>query len=230
MVMKRAIRSLLSALGLVAVSLAFTAAMAGPASAADDGYTPTSTPATTPPPAPSICSTSSVVTSSDVGASGGTVSGTVGTSGVTVTVPAGDFPGGTQVAIVSVSGVTVPNPDVIVLAFGVNFCVNGAKVTGTFPEPVTVTVTDPAIKPGQTLFVVTPGGLVPVPSASIGTGSLTLTITGDPDFVLVAATSTVIQGATTVVTGKPFLLEGIVGGGLVLLGSLLLLRLRFRHH
>ena len=227
---KRAVGSLLCALGLVAVSLAFTVTMAGPASAAGDDYTPTSPPVTTPTPTPSICSTGSVVTSSDLGASGGTVSGTVGTSGVTVTVPAGDFPGGAQVAITGVTGVTVPNPDIIVLAFGVNFCVNGAKVAGTFPEPVTVTVTDPAVKPGQTLFIVTPGGLVPVPSASIGTGSFTFTITGDPEFVLVTATSTLIPGATTVVTGKPFLLEGIVGGGLVLLGSLLLLRLRFRHH
>jgi hypothetical protein len=129
----------------------------------------------------------------------------------------------------STSGVTVPNPDIIVLSFAVNFCENGAKVTGTFPVPVTVTVTDPAIKPGQTLFMVTPGGLVPVPTASIGTGSFTLTITGDPEFVLVTSTTTVIPGATTVVTGKPFLLEGIIAGGLVLVGSLLLLRLRFRH-
>lgn len=226
---KRVIGSLFSAFGLVVVGLAFTAALAGPASAAGTGYVPTPPPVT--PPAPSsICSTGAVVTSSTVGAAGGTVSGTVGTSGVTVSVPAGDFSGGAQVAILSTSGITVPNPDVIVLSFAVNFCENGAKVTGTFPVPVTVTVTDPAIKPGQTLFIVTPGGLVPVPTASIGTGSFTLTITGDPEFVLVSATTTVIPGATTVVTGKPFLLEGIVAGGLVLVGSLLLLRLRFRHH
>jgi hypothetical protein len=228
-VIKRAIGSLLCALGLVAVSLAFTATMAGPASAAGDDYTPTPTPTPTPAPTSDICSTSAVVTSANVGPGGGTVSGTVGPSGITVTVPSGDFPTGVQVAITSFTATVVPSGDAIVLAFGVNFCQNGAKVTGTFPVPVTVTVTNPAIKPGQTLFLATPGGLVPV-TASIGTGSFTLTITGDPDFVLVAASSVLIPGATTVVTGKPFLLEGIVGGVFVLLGSLLLLRLRFRHH
>ncbi|HXR53902.1 MAG TPA: hypothetical protein VN793_02530 [Acidimicrobiales bacterium] len=232
MMIKRAIGSVLSALGLIAVGLAFSATLAGPASAAGTGYTPAPTPPPTPAPS-SVCGAGTIITSSDVGTSGGTVTGAVGGSSVAVNVPSGALPDGTQVAITDTSSttITVPNGDTIVLDFGVNFCVNGAKFTGTFATPITVTVSDPAVKPGQTLFVQTPGGLVPVPSASIGTGSFTLTITGDPVFVLVAATNpTVIPGATTVVTGKPFLLEGIVAGGLLLLGSLLLLRLRFRHH
>jgi cell division protein FtsX len=45
-----------------------------------------------------------------------------------------------------------------------------------------------------------------------------------------STSSSVIPGATSVVTGKPFLLEGIVAGLLALAGALLLLvRLRLRH-
>jgi hypothetical protein len=137
------------------------------------------------------------------------------------------------VAIVNAPPVTAPSGDTIVLAFGVNFCVNGSKVTGTFPTPVTVTVTNPAIKPGDTLYIETTGGLVPVTAATISNGSFTFTITSDPAFVLVAPATpqvaTVIPGATSVVTGKPFLLEGVIAAGLVAFGTLLLLRLRFRH-
>jgi hypothetical protein len=60
-----------------------------------------------------------------------------------------------------------------------------------------------------------------------------LTIDSDPDFVLVTAsgpTESVISGATTVVTGKPFLLEGLVAGALLFAGgALLFVRLRLRH-
>jgi hypothetical protein len=175
-----------------------------------------------------------VIASSTLGAGGGTVNGTVDGSGVTVSVPSGDFPGGVQVAILDTSSIAIaPTGDSIVLAFGINFCANGAKVTGTFSQPVTVTITNPSIRPGQTLYLQTGSGLTPV-TAQIVNGSLSLTIDSDPDFVLVAAVQTtgvtVISGATTVVTGKPFLLEGIVAGVLVLAGVLLLVgRLRLRH-
>jgi hypothetical protein len=162
------------------------------------------------------------------------VTATVDGATVTVDVPAGALPsGGAQVEITDITPVTtIPSGTTLVLAFGVNFCVNGAKFTGTFATPVIVTVTDPAIAPGQTLYVQTATGLVQITPTSISDGSFTITITGDPSFVLVAATTsaTVIPGATSVVTGKPFLLEGLIAGGLVLFGSLLLLRLRFRHH
>jgi hypothetical protein len=228
---KRTIGSLLAAIGVMVAGSAMFLALAGPASAAGTGYAPA--PAPTPTPTPSTtCGSGAIVTSADVGAAGGSITGTVGGSTVTVTVPAGALPStGTQVALTDTAGTAAaPSGDTIVLSFAVNFCVNGSKFTGTFATPVTVTVSDPAIKPGQSLFVLTPSGLVPV-SATIGNGSFTITITGDPTFVLVTSstTATAIPGATSVVTGKPFVLEGAVAGALVLFGSFLLLRLRFRH-
>lgn len=85
-------------------------------------------------------------------ARGGTVSGTVDGSTVVVTVPAGDFADGVEVSIIDTSSTApVPVGDSLVLAFAVNFCVGGSKVTGTFPVAVSVTVTNPAIAPGQRL-------------------------------------------------------------------------------
>jgi len=227
---RRVIGSLLSASVLAAVGLAMLVALAGPASAAATGYSPA--PPTPPPVAPStVCGSGTIVTSSDVGPGGGSINGVVGGSTVTVNVPAGAVPsGGVQVALTDTSGIaTIPAGDTIVLSFGVNFCVDGSKFTGTFSPPVTVTVSLPAIRPGQTLYEQTANGLVQITPAQIADGSLTITITGDPTFVLVTSSSTIIPGATTVVTGKPFVLEGLVAGALALSGSLLLLRLRFRH-
>ena len=230
---KRAIGSFLAAIGLIAVGLAVFVTLAGPASAAGSGYSPAPVPPN--PVAPStVCGTGSVISSSNVGTAGGTVTATVDGSTVTVDVPGGALPSsGVQVEITDITPVTtIPSGTSLVLAFGVNFCVDGTKFTGTFATPVTVTVTDPAIAPGQTLYVQTATGLVQITPTSISDGSFTVTITGDPSFVLVAATTaaTVIPGATSVVTGKPFLLEGLIAGAFVLFGSLLLLRLRFRHH
>lgn len=214
---------------MAVLGLGFTVALAGPAGAAGDGYTqpppPTSPPVT-------VCPAEAAVNSTTVGSNGGSVSGTVDGSGVTVTVPAGSFPNGAQVFItVGPAPAVVPSGDVLVLQFGVEFCVNGSKFQGTITPPVTVTVTNPSIHPGQSLFLQEGSTLIPA-NANIGNGSLTVTVTSDPDFVLVASSTgaTVIPGATTVVTGKPFLGEGLLGGALVLLGStLLFFRLRLRH-
>lgn len=216
---------------MTALALGLCLVVAGPAGAAGSGYTPPPSPS--PPPTPvSTCPPGAVIASSDVTAAGGSVSGTVGGATVTVNVPAGAFPSGAQVAITDTTSIAVaPTGTRIVLAFGISFCVNGQKFQGTFSPPATVTVTNPAIQPGQTLYLQTGTTLTPV-QAQITNGSLTFTINSDPDFVLVAAstTATVIPGATTVVTGKPFVLEGLVAGGLALFGvALLLFRLRLRH-
>jgi hypothetical protein len=227
---KRAVGVVLRAFAVAATTVAFSVLSSAAAGAAGTGYGG-GTPPPSPPTATSFCDTGTVITSSTVLSTGGTVTGTVGASTVSVNVPSGDFSGGVQVSITDTSTTaTAPAGDTIVLAFGVNFCINGNKVTGAFAAPVTVTVTDPAIAPGEKLFLQTASGLVPITPASIGTGSFTVTITSDPDFVLVAAAvATPIPGATSVVTGKPFLLEGLIAGGLVLLGCGLLLRLRLRH-
>jgi hypothetical protein len=215
------------------LALGFLVVSAGPAGAAGSGYSPA--PPTSPTPTPSGCPSGTVVTSLNLPAGGGSVSAPVGGVNVTVTVPAGSFPAGAQVAIIDTSTIAIaPTGDTIVLAFGVDFCVNGAKFTGTFSPPATITVADPAIKAGDTLYQQVGSTLILLPNVQVSNGSLTFTIDSDPDFVLVTATTTggLIPGATTVVTGKPFLLEEVVGGLFVAIGGVLLMlfvRLRLRH-
>jgi hypothetical protein len=212
------------------LGLGLSVAIATPAGAAGSGYTPPSPPPSNPP-TPTTCPAGNVITSLTIPPGGGSVSATVDGSTVTVTVPAGSFPDGAQVAIVEFSAAVAPTGDSIVLAFGIDFCVNGAKYQGTFSPGATVTVANPAIRPGQTLYQQIGTTLVPL-TAQISNGSLSFSIDTDPNFVLVAAVgpaATIIPGATNVVTGKPFLLEELVGGLLVLVGStLLFLRLRLR--
>lgn len=233
---RRTLRPFLRVIAMAVLGVGFTMVLASPAGAAGDNYTiqlpPPPTPA--PIPTPTGCPTGTPVVSQSVGATGGTVSAPVGGSNVSVNVPAGAFPNGVLVVItLGPAPAVVPVGDALVLQFGVNFCVNGVKYQGTISPPVTVTVSNPAIHPGQTLFIQEGSSLVPV-QATISNGSLVVTVTSDPNFVLVAASAapgaTAIPGATTVVTGKPFLGEGLIAGGLVLLGSMLLFfRLRFRH-
>jgi hypothetical protein len=233
---RRIVRHWVGLASVVLLGLIMSLAVAAPAGAAGSGYNPTPPPPTSPP-APTPCPPAGTVISSlTIPPGGGTVSGTVDGSVVTVTVPAGSFPDGAVVAIVDTSPTAVaPTGNTIVLAFGIYFCVNGAKFTGTFSPSATVTVTNPGIRPGQTFFEQIGTTLVPY-TAQIVDGTLTLTIDSDPAFVLVTAVgpaSSVIPGATNVVTGKPFVLEGLVGGLLVLAGAALLfvfLRLRLRRH
>lgn len=229
---RRGLRSWINVILMAVLGLGMSLALAGPAGAAGSGYTPPSPPPTSPP-TPTTCPAGNVITSLTIPPGGGTVTATVDGSTVTVSVPAGAFPDGAQVAIVEFSAAVAPTGDTIVLAFGIDFCVNGTKFTGTFSPAATVTVSNPAIRPGQTLYQQIGTTLVPI-SAQISNGSLSFSIDTDPNFVLVTAVgpaATVIPGATSVVTGKPFLLEELVGGLLVLFGStlsLLFLRLRLR--
>lgn len=227
-------RRLFATLAASVFAVGFSLAMAVPAGAAGQGYGPP--PTAPPPPPPTTCPTGNVVSSTAIGPGGGTVSGTVDGSTVTVSVPPGAFPDGATVAILDTSSTAVaPTGDTLVLAFGIAFCVDGTKFTGTFSPPATVTVTNPAIRPGQTFYQQTGTTLTPVPGVTISNGSLSFSVSTDPDYVLVASittNATVIPGATSVVTGKPFLLEGLVGGALVLAGGLLLalfVRVRLRH-
>jgi len=201
---KRAVGAALYALALGATSVAFSGALSTAAGAAGTSYGG-GAPPPPPPTLTSVCDTGAVITSSTVPSTGGTVAGTVGGSTVSVAVPSGDFSGGVQLSITDTSSTAAaPTGDTIVLAFGVNFCINGSKVTGAFGAPVTVTVTDPAIAPGESLFLQTASSLVPITPSSIGNGAFTVTITSDPNFVLVAAAvATPIPGATAPQVAPP---------------------------
>lgn len=198
------------------------------AGAAGTGYSPS-------PPAPGGTATGlpgSVVTVATVQPSGGNGTSTIGSASLSVTVPSGTFSVPTQLVTTDASGSSIapPSGGSAAVVFGVGFYQNGTKVTGTFPA-VTVTVSSPSITAGSTVYLVEGTKLVAVQGATVKNGSATFTISSDPTVEIAAAasgTTTAIPGATTVHTGKPFLLEGGIAGLLVVSGGAILLAARRR--
>jgi hypothetical protein len=214
---------------ICAIGLVFAAALGSSslAFAAGTGYGPGGpNPGTT-----AVGLSGTVVTSTTVQPGGGSASGTVGGSTITATVPSGAFTSPTQVVVTDATGSAVApsGGGTPVVTFGVGFYVNGTKVTGTFPA-VTITVTSASIKAGCTVYIVTGTTLQAVSGASVTNGSATFSITSDPTVEIATASTgtTPIVGATSVQTGKPFLLEGGIAAALLLVGGLLLIRSRHR--
>ena len=196
-------------------------AVPGVAFAAGTGYAP-------PPAAPTGVpgGFDSVVTTATIQPSGGTLTGTINGDVITVTVPAGAFTQATQVVLTSGDVTQIGSGGVAgktaVLAFGISFVVNGQAFAGTFPTPVTVTVKGNFTSADELVaYNSSTGTWEPVPGATIANGAITFTVTGDPDFAVLASSSSpaTVPGATTPVTGKPFLLEGLLAALLVLFGG-----------
>ena len=132
-----------------------------------------------------------------------TVTATSGDAHETVTVPAGALPGGTSVSVYPITDTAplvaqVPTSTSYVLAFGVSW----ETPTGSSPAaatPITATINDPSIVAGDTIFEVTPSGLVAVGTASTN-GTVTITFSSDPTFVIthVAAAARALPRATKV--------------------------------
>jgi hypothetical protein len=185
------------------------------------------------------------VTTQTIDSSGGTVTGTTGTTSVKVTVPPGAFAAPVQIELSSgpTSGLTgLPSGSNATIALGVSFEQNGQKVTGTFNSPVTVNMSDPGITTANQFVVYNPStsSYVPVAQASnvtnvtVSSGLITFQITADPYVVVLTSASatapSTVSDATTPVTGMPLVTEGVLGGVLVIGGTLLALRLRRRSH
>lgn len=135
------------------------------------------------------------------GAYGPAVSGTDAANGTTLTesahgatatveFPAGALPTGTEVFLAAASqpkllGTHIPTGQ----AYIVSFAVSWRAPDGTSPEassPITIVVTDPSIKAGDVVYMLTSTGLQAVGTATAD-GHATITFRSDPDFVLAAA-------------------------------------------
>jgi len=120
----------------------------------------------------------------------GTVSGTTsstvletsGGASETVTVPAGALPSGTTVSVYPVTNTAplvaaVPTGSSYVLSFAVTW----ASPDGTSPvatAPITMTINDPSIVAGDTIYELTSAGLVAVGTATTnGTVTITFRVT-----------------------------------------------------
>ena len=79
-----------------------------------------------------------------------------------------------------------------------SFSVSWIAPNGTSPkasQPITFTIVDPAIKAGDVIYVLTPQGLQVVGTATVN-GTVTMTFTTDPDFIVAAVPRLTAVGAT----------------------------------
>lgn len=141
-------------------------------------------------------------------------------SSATVSIPSGALPSGTTASVYPVS-----NPADLAHSLPVNqsyvaaFAVTWRASDGTTPSasaPITMTITDPNIVAGDTVYELTSAGLVAGGTATFS-GSVTVTFTSDPTFV-VAHSSLVAQSPLTVTSlaghvGTPLTLSTSGGSG-----------------
>jgi hypothetical protein len=112
-----------------------------------------------------------------------------GGSSDSVVIPAGALPNGTTVSeypISNPSSLTPPAGQSYVIAFAVSWQTSD----GTSPastSPITMTINDPAIAVGDSVYLVSSSGLTLVATATVA-GTVTFTFTSDPIFLVTAAT------------------------------------------
>ena len=145
-----------------------------------------------------------------------TVSETSGGASETITVPQCALPSGTTVSAYQVINTVplvaqVPAGSSYVLSFAVTWeAPNGTSPTAT--APITMTITDPSIVAGDTIYELTSTGLVAVGTATAN-GTVTITFSSDPIF-LVSHTTPVAQASLRITT-----LSGTLGTALTLVTS-----------
>lgn len=96
----------------------------------------------------------------------------------------------------------------------------GQPLTGTFAAPLEVTITSSGIAAGSKVIEFpTSGSPFVVTNAQVSAGKAVVSVSSDPGFAVATPVSSTVPQATSPVTGKNFLPEGLLGGGLVLVGS-----------
>jgi hypothetical protein len=194
---------------------------AGVASASTAGRQSVPPPVATPLPPGGF---STVVTSQTVGPAGGTVGPvTVAGASVTVHIPAGAFPANVVITLTSpdLGAIPVTPGYHVVAGVGVGVSENGTKFAGQFGKPITVDISASGITASSQVGAWTGSAFVLDSSSSVSAGMASITMDSDAAFIVAspATTTAPVNGATTPVTGEPFLGEGILAGLLLLGGA-----------
>ena len=206
---------------LLGIAVAFgTSGAAFAATASRVSYGPPPAPAPAPP-----GGFTGVLTTVTIGPGGGTI-GPLAVDGVDflISIPAGAFPDLVQITVTGADPVTIPAPAgfIVVVAVGIRVTLNGSPYPGRFLKPLTGAFRSTRITASSDVTVWNGTSFVTDPDATAATGVATVSFNADPDFAVASRVSskpTPIPGATTPVTGKPLLGEGILAVVLVLAGT-----------
>ena len=149
-----------------------------------------------------------------------TLTQSAGSESVTVEVPTDTLPCPTMVSVYPIINTAtlvaqIPTDQSYVVSLAVSWRTQGGSIP-TATSPLTMTITDPNIVAGDTIYEVTAAGLKVVGTAAKN-GTATVTFSSDPTFVI-AHTNLVAQAALTLtsVTGtlaKPLILTTSGGSG-----------------
>ncbi|MCU4183298.1 fibronectin type III domain-containing protein, partial [Acidiferrimicrobium sp. IK] len=160
---------------------------------------PAGTPAAAGPPPGTSSASTTEIDSMVIPASGGTstLKGTASSGQVDVTVPSGALPAGTVVTgyLLDTTKFAPPPGSVLVGGFGVSW----QAPDGTAPDasrPITLTITnDPSIKAGDVVYVLDGDGKKTRVGTATADGTVTVTFTADPAFLIARAQSAAPAGA-----------------------------------
>ena len=115
------------------------------------------------------------------------LSDTAGAASANLSVPAGALPAGTTLSIAAAKDASALKSEVPAgQSYLTSFAVSWVTPDGTSPvasKPITMTITDPAIKAGDTIYALTSTGIRAVGIATTN-GEATVTFTSDPAFVV----------------------------------------------
>jgi hypothetical protein len=160
--------------GIIAIAAVLLAGQANAVSGYPPGPFPGAAPAGSFP---------TVLASQSIGPSGGTISVTVGSTSLTLVVPANAFSQSTQVTIygddAAILAPLLPSGLHVVLAFAV-----GWTPASTASSSLTLTIHDGSIVSGDNAYLTTASGLTKTSSVTLGTGTAQWSFTADPGLVL----------------------------------------------
>lgn len=184
-------------LTFAAVVAALSLPVLAPGTAWATGYPPGSYPGAAP-----AGGFPNVIVSQTLGTDGGTEIATNDSAALTVLVPAGAFTQDTQVTIYAVDGPVIAN----LLPPGYRL-VNGFAIGWTpisvAQVPLTVTIEDTNITTSATVYLTTTSGLTPDAEASVRAGSIVISFSTDPGFVIAAPSSPSPGASSTPTPASP---------------------------
>lgn len=145
-----------------------------------------------------------VLISRTVCAAGDLQSVSAGGSTISLEVPAGAFSECTQVTLYGVDGATIvadllPDGYTFVTAMAIGWAPTNSPqpgAGGTPAIPLTLTISDPAIKPGASVFYTTGGGVVAASDITVNDGRALVSVAAAVGIVVATKGEQQVQGAT----------------------------------